>query len=203
MVRDIVVVVERDVPAASMDADMDGCRELVVPVRLECQNPDREFLGAEVELMASDLARSGVRDRHELEHFRSEPHRLLAVALVNHRASAQLGEIPAVGLFPQHRAVAQQNAGHFGQVGREVGFELAVLLVYRGILPGVLQRLPRKAAEILVFAHFGIVDVPLATDPLQQGLFLRRSGVTTKTIADLHEVSVAHFFRESRAKPSA
>lgn len=31
---------------------------------------------------------------------------------------------------------------------------------------GVLQGLPRKAPEILVFAHLGIVDVPLASDPL-------------------------------------
>jgi len=76
--------------------------------------------------------------------------------------------------------------GHFGQPRRNVSFELAVLLVYRGMLPGVLQGLPRKPAEIMVFAHLGIVDIPLATNPLQQCLLLRTSGVTTKAISNLH-----------------
>ena len=61
-----------------------------------------------------------------------------------------------------------------------------VLLVYRSVLPNVLQGFPRKTAEIPVFAHFGVVDMPLTADPPQQGLFLNGSGIATKFISDLH-----------------
>ena len=65
--------------------------------------------------------------------------------------------------------------------------ELAILLVYRRMLPGVLQGLTSKAAEILILTHFGIIDMTLATDPLQQDSFLCRGGITAKAIANLHE----------------
>ena len=64
--------------------------------------------------------------------------------------------------------------------------ELAVLLIDWRMLSGMLQRLPRKATEILVFPHLGVVDMALTPDPLQQDLFLCRSRVTTKLISYLH-----------------
>ena len=106
--------------------------------------------------------------------------------IVNGRTTAQFGEIPAIGLLPQSCAVAQDCTRHLGKPGCKFGLEMTVPLVYRRILPNVLQGLPRKAAEILVLAHLGVVNVALTTDPLQQGLFLCRSGITAKAIADLH-----------------
>lgn len=106
----------------------------------------------------------------------------LAIGSVNHLHIVNAGsateflKIAAVGLFPQHRTVAQNLAGHLRQPGREVGFEMAVLLVNGCELARVRQRLARKAPEILVFAYFGVVHVALATCPLQQGFGLCWSG---------------------------
>ena len=137
--------------------------------------------------MPSDLACLGVHDGNELEQFGGQPHRLLAVLRLPYRATAQLGEIPVIGLFPKHRAIALHNAGHFGKPRREFGLELAVLLVDWRELARRRLRFPRKATEIPIFVHLGIVDVPLTTDPLQQDLRLCGGWVTAKTISDLHE----------------
>lgn len=101
-------------------------------------------------------------------------------------AATEFAEIAAVGLLPQHRAIAQNLAGHLGQPGREFGFEMTVLLVDGRELASVRQGLPGKTPEIPVFAHPGVVDVTLAANPLQQGLCLGGSGLAAKTMADLH-----------------
>ena len=62
------------------------------------------------------------------------------------------------------------------------------LLILRCVLAGVLQGLTGKSAEISVFAHFGVVDSPLTTDPAQQRLCLRLAGVTTKAVSGLGHV---------------
>ena len=144
------------------------------------------FLGAHMETVAGDFASSSVDHRHKLKQFGRDPDNLFAVFLVNGGSATEFLEIAAVGLFPQHRTVAQNLAGNLKQPRREFGFEVAVLLVNRCELPGVCQRLARKAPEVLVFAHLGVVHAALAPNPLQQGLRLCGSGVAAKTIADLH-----------------
>ena len=155
-------------------------------MRLECQHTQGMFSGANTELVAGDFARCLIHDWPELEQLGSQPNGLFAVLFVNAGSATEFLKIAAVRLFPQHRTVAQNLAGHLRQPGREVGFEMAVLLVDGCKLARVRQRLARKAPEILVFAHLGVVHVALAPNPLQQGLRLRESGVAAKTIADLH-----------------
>lgn len=176
-----------------MNADMHRGRWFVVFVSLERHHTDRVFLGSDMKLMARDFPGIAIYDRRELEQLRSQPDRLLTVFFVNSGPTTQLLKIAAVSLFPKHCAIAQDDAGHLRQPRREFGFELAVLLINRRELARVRQRLTRKATEILVLAHFGVVNVALAPDPLQQGLSLRGSRVTTKTIADLHDVIIIMF----------
>jgi hypothetical protein len=47
-------------------------------------------------------------------------------------------------------------------------------------------------AEIPVFAHLGIVDVPLAANPPQQGLLLLRYWITTEFGAYLHRANITY-----------
>ena len=139
-----------------------------------------------METVAGNFASIGVDHGHKLKQFGRDPNGLLTVFFVDRGPATELLEIAAVGLFPQHRTVAQNLAGHLRQPGREFGFEVAVLLINGRELAGVRQRLARKAPEILVFAHLGVVHVALTPNPLQQGLRLCGSGVAAKTIADLH-----------------
>ncbi len=97
-------------------------------------------------------------------------------------------EVAAVGLLPQHGAIAQNLRRHLRQPRREIGLEVVVLLVDRRELAGMCQGLPGKASEVAVLAHLGVVDESLAADPAKQRLRLRRCWVIPESIADLHTV---------------
>ena len=97
--------------------------------------------------------------------------------------AAEFAEIAAVGRLPQHRAIAQNLAGHLGQPGSEFGFEVAVLLIDMCELSGARPGLPGQSPEIPGFADLGVVDES-AYAP-QQGLCLCRRGIAAKTAADL------------------
>lgn len=64
-----IVAIERNMPLARMDADVQRGRRLVVFVRLECQHTHGIFLGANAKLVAGDFARGTVHDRLELKQF--------------------------------------------------------------------------------------------------------------------------------------
>lgn len=98
-------------------------------------------------------------------------------------AAGQLPEVAAIGVLPVHRAVAQHLRRHFRKPRRQLGLELAVLLVDGRLLPGQRQGLAGEGAEIAVFVHLGVIDEALAADPAQEDSFLRRRGVTAEALA--------------------
>jgi hypothetical protein len=69
--------------------------------------------------------------------------------------------------------------------------EMAVGLVYRR---GATE-FAGQAAELAVFGYLGVVDKPLAADPAQQDLLLRRRRISAKSIARQHLFTYIGFER--------
>src|ERR1035437_6312591 len=163
----------------------------------EGDHAERKLWGSDVKALR-DLARSVIGNGVELEDFPRKPHRLRTVLLLDRRTSAELGEVPAVGLLPKHRAIPQYVRRYLGKVGREFCLELAVLLVDRGEVPGEIERLAGERAEVPIFLHLGVIDIPLAADPLHQYVRLFGRWVTAEFVSYLH----GFILRESTLAPS-
>ena len=99
-------------PAPGMDADMDRCSGFEILVGGELDLPQCKLRSADVQHVGVDLTRVFVHHRLKSKEFARDPHRLLASLAMNCGPACQLGEVATVGLFPQHRAVAQNLRWH-------------------------------------------------------------------------------------------
>ena len=98
-------------------------------------------------------------------------------------SSGQPGEKTGHRLFPANRPVTEDLGGNIPEPWGVRTDEPGILLIDGNGRSRRRHRFFGEGPVIAVFQHLGVIDEPLVSDPLEQGLFLGGNGIGAESAA--------------------